>query len=363
MRIAVFHELPKGGAENAVQQMALRLKKKHTVDLFTTNPHAPKDKISFTHIHRYAFSPKKWTGRNWKRKLYKDTFELLKLIILHRKIARDIDKNVYDLVFVHASQYIETPFILRFLRTKSFFYCHDPHDRLVYDKVNTIPSYLPWYKKKYENTMRRVRKFLDKKNFEKINFIIANSEYTKKIIRKTYNKQSKVIYLGVDTKIFKPLYGEKSYDILFVGSTQELDGFDLYVDILKRIPLRIKTRSVLAELEWIDSVEEMASIYSQSKLLIALAKREPFGLVPLEAMACGTPVAVVDEAGYKETVIHGKNGFLLKRDARLFSKTITEILKDKRKLSEMGVFARDYATKKWSWENTIVQLESFFNNN
>jgi glycosyltransferase involved in cell wall biosynthesis len=47
--------------------------------------------------------------------------------------------------------------------------------------------------------------------------------------------------------------------------------------------------------------------------VIGLAHGEAFGLTPIEAMALGVPPLFVDEGGYRETVVDGVNGRLLKR--------------------------------------------------
>ena len=59
MRIAVFHELPEGGALTVVHEMTKRLKKEHTVDLYTTGTTKKYAGSSFfTKSFVYHFSPK-----------------------------------------------------------------------------------------------------------------------------------------------------------------------------------------------------------------------------------------------------------------------------------------------------------------
>jgi len=53
-------------------------------------------------------------------------------------------------------------------------------------------------------------------------------------------------------------------------------------------------------------------LYAKSKGFIALAKDEDFGVTPVEAMAAGTPVIAFDGGGFRETVVDGKTGILIK---------------------------------------------------
>src|SRR5260221_13512166 len=123
MRIAVYHELPKGGARRAVNEFSGHLKKfNNIVDLYIVEDINNKSEdIFYTKVNFYKFTQKKWEGKNWKVRLYKDTVEILKLYFLNKKIALDIDKKKYDVVFVSASGFIEAPFIMRFLKTKFVF--------------------------------------------------------------------------------------------------------------------------------------------------------------------------------------------------------------------------------------------------
>src|SRR5258708_16702974 len=74
--------------------------------------------------------------------------------------------------------------------------------------------------------------------------------------------------------------------------------------------------------------EELVKLYSGAKAFLALATDEDFGITPVEAMLCGTPVIAYDGGGYKETVIEGKTGvFFKKSTASALAQTITRFEK------------------------------------
>ena len=345
----MFYELPKGGATNAVIDISKSLiSNNNLVDLYSTVPFSKQDKKFFSRVYEYSISLREWNGRNWKRRIYRDIVESSRLYLHHKRIAKIIDKRGYDAVFVNASQYIESPFILRFLKTKKIMYCHDPYDRLIYDPVNKIPSNISFIKSTYEKVYRYIRKIVDYSNFQKANIIIANSQYSASEIKKVYGRDSTVCYLGVDTKIFSPTKTTKKIDVLFIGSTSPLDGFETFLETVSYFPKGVTVRSILAEQEWIESKFEMSKIYNASKLVICLGVREPLGLTPLEAMACKIPVVAVNEAGYKETVIDSKTGYLIKRDPRLIADKVLYLLNNKSVATKMGKEGRAQALNFWS---------------
>jgi len=85
---------------------------------------------------------------------------------------------------------------------------------------------------------------------------------------------------------------------------------------------------------------------------------EPFGLVPLEAMACGTPIVAVREAGVRETVRDGETGLLCERDPEEYARAVLALLDDERWRAEMGRRSRKHAIENWSWDSAAVRVEN-----
>lgn len=357
MKIAVFHELHRGGARRSANEFARHLRRNHTVDLYIVDEIGNKDeKKYYNKIFFYKFIPKKWAGKNWKVRIHKDTAELYNLNKLHQKIAKDIDKKKYDLVFLEPSKFTQAPFVLKFLKTTTIYYCQEPL-RLVYDPQLAIEKNLNPLKTLYERMIRKARKKIDRANIKCADLIITNSKYTKKNIETAYGLKSTVSYMGVDSRVFMPQDIKKDTDILFVGAYHSVDGYDLLIKSVPLMKLKPKVKVLASEKEWITNDKDIKNLYCSSKIIVALAYNEPFGLIPLEAMSCGIPVVAVNEGGYKETIVDGKTGYLVPRNPKILARKLDRILSSARLLEKMGENARQHIVNKWRWEDQARMLE------
>jgi len=88
---------------------------------------------------------------------------------------------------------------------------------------------------------------------------------------------------------------------------------------------------------------------------------ESFGLVAVEAMACGTPVIASKVGGLAHTVKNGHSGlhFVAGRSDHL-AKKIIEIIMDSEKLKEMGINARIRASREFGLERTVKQIKELY---
>jgi len=93
--------------------------------------------------------------------------------------------------------------------------------------------------------------------------------------------------------------------------------------------------------------------------LIYTSRLEPFGLVPLEANACGLPVVAVAEGGVRETVKDGINGILSDPSPAALAKALEELLDNPEKRDQLGASARAYVVENWGTGNAARALESF----
>ncbi len=358
MKIAIFHELHNGGARRAANEFAIRLKKKHTVDLYIVDEESnDKETIFYNSVNFYLFNPAKWQGKNWKVRIYKDTFELFKLKKLHKEIADTINRKRYDVVLVFPSRYTQAPFILQFLKPKKVYFAMEPL-RIVYDPVNRIPENIDKTRYVYEKVNRLIRKKIDIKNINAANKIVGPSKYSADFSKHVYGKDVGVAYVGLHSDFFTDTREKRIIDILFVGSRDRFDGYDFFKDVIKQYKENITVREVLFENEWLNDIQ-IRDLYRKTKILIATSYNELLGMIPLEAMGCGVVVLAVDEAGYRESIIDQKNGFLIKRDVKAFCDRINFLLRNENKRKKMSKYASQNIRKFWDWEQRTKDLEKF----
>ena len=96
--------------------------------------------------------------------------------------------------------------------------------------------------------------------------------------------------------------------------------------------------------------------------MISLNRNEPFGLIPLEAMACGIPVVAVNEGGYKESIINGETGYLIDRSFETLKDSVSRLLNNDELRIAMGQNARKHVEKKWTWDKSIERFLSIIKN-
>lgn len=104
--------------------------------------------------------------------------------------------------------------------------------------------------------------------------------------------------------------------------------------------------------------EELKYYYAAADVFITTPWYEPFGITPLEAMACGTPVIGADVGGIKYSVLDGKTGLLVPpKDPRALAEKINELLLRRPVLEEMGRNGIKRVQALFTWQR-VAQLMS-----
>lgn len=141
------------------------------------------------------------------------------------------------------------------------------------------------------------------------------------------------VYNGVDTDAYKPLDTQPTRDYIFwAGRVIDKKGPEEAIKVARHLNMKLVMAGEVTEVDYfekhirphIDGVqvqlaqhenrEHLINLYQNAKFTIVPTKwTEPFGLVPVESMACGTPAISYDRGGVSETIADG-TGFLVKEE-------------------------------------------------
>ena len=375
MRIAFFHNLPAGGAKRVAFEFVQRLVGTHEVDLYTY------DEKSEEHIDLTPLVDNKTFidgGTESRIKLLGRLISIYRVRRASKKMSLLINSGGYDLALVMQCKVTNSPYLLRYLDIPSLYVCHEPSSKMNephynHDKLKGIFAFL-------KKIVIRYLIKIDRINARKATLISTSSLYSCEDLYRNYGVHPRLNYLGVDVEKFKPLDIPKEAYVLSVGALNAAKAQDFLIESIATLkckpPIKFiynysygqkKYQQYLVDLansldvsisfEFMVSDAELVKAYNQAALTAFPSLLEPLGLVPLESMACGTPVVGIAEAGIRETIIDNKTGLLTERDPYAFGAAIELILSDAQLRSGMCVNARQYVLEKWTWEQSLDTLE------
>jgi D-inositol-3-phosphate glycosyltransferase len=215
--------------------------------------------------------------------------------------------------------------------------------------------------------------------------------------------KAKVIPPGVDLEQFHPMEKAKAKaelglplderQILFVGRIEALKGIDTLIraahllakssaipfrvqviggDVeesleqlgseMSRLQTLVKSHGLQTRVRFLGSrrQRELPTYYAASDVVVMPSYSESFGMVALEAMACGRPVIASRVGGLAYLVQDGLTGFHVQEgNPEEMAERLMSLFSDKPTLEQMGMTARSEA-EKYSWEGTAIQIENLY---
>lgn len=198
-----------------------------------------------------------------------------------------------------------------------------------------------------------------------------------------------VVPCGVDVERFKPeggrpARGDFAHRLVTVGRLVPRKGFATVIAALRALP---DTELVIAggpdkcELgddehgRFLRAFAESMGVSEQVRLAGRVSRRqmpallrsadavvcapwyEPFGIVALEAMACGVPVVASAVGGLTDTVVDGVTGALVPpRKPRALAETLHQLLARRAMREQMGAVGRDRACARYSWDRVATEI-------
>lgn len=107
--------------------------------------------------------------------------------------------------------------------------------------------------------------------------------------------------------------------------------------------------------------ENLAELYSISDLKLLMSEKEAFGLVLLEAMACGVPGIGTRIGGIPEVIVEGVNGYIVELgDTDAAAEKAIALLQDEEKLRAFSEAAERHANEQFRAEKIVAQYEALY---
>jgi glycosyltransferase involved in cell wall biosynthesis len=209
---------------------------------------------------------------------------------------------------------------------------------------------------------------------------VTVSSYTKQLILDN-NPTARVTIAnpGVNLEVFRPkreLQNDNKRRVMLILRGQKQKGDNIGLEVLKivnkKIPIHaiivgsknlVKTYSKTIGIDFSYTVfsnvddEKLSRLYSSADAFIFTSYAEGFGLPPLEAMACGTPVVMSDNKGSRDYAVNGYNALVSQPgDVKSLSDNLIKVLQDdklREKLIENGL----ETAKRFTWSSTVNNFE------
>ncbi len=331
-KVAIVHDwlVNYGGAERVVEAF---LSIYPDADIFTLvydekkmGKIFPKEKVHASFIQKWPLSTKLYT----------------KFLKFMPKAFESFDFSSYDLVLCSSSScakgVITPPFVphIAYIHTP-MRYAWDQY----FDYKNRSGKLTRFF---MERWMKDIRLW-DYVSSQRIDKIIANSKYISRRIKKYWNKDSAVIYPPVDTDRLSPNQKEAEDFFVVFSRFVPYKRIDIAIDACAHLNKKlvvIGSGSEEASLKALASSypnaqitftgrisdDEVKDYLQRCKALIFCAE-EDFGIIPVEAQACGRPVIAYKKGGALETIIEGKTGLFFDEQTSLsLEKTIKKFEED-----------------------------------
>jgi glycosyltransferase involved in cell wall biosynthesis len=159
----------------------------------------------------------------------------------------------------------------------------------------------------------------------RVNRFVANSAHVADRIRRYYNRVATIVYPPVDTAFFTPADVTPGRHFLIVSALVPYKRLELAIEACERVGASLRIVGDGPDRRRLDACagpnvtllgrlsDEAVRDEYRSALAVLLPGEEDFGIVPVEAHACGRPVVALARGGALETVVDGENGVLFDR--------------------------------------------------
>jgi len=397
LRIAVWHNLPSGGASRSLHQHINGLVERgHHVEVWCP-PTADSSFLNVGGLVRQhvvpfdSFLPPayRWQERLLALRYVNDT--LMNRMDAHcHRCAADIGAGQFDVVYMHSCQTFTVPFLAKYLRLPKVLYLHEPArglyevwpDRLCWEAPSRDKrglSAAAYFRDLVTISRHRVRVREERKNVGLYDRVLVNSIFSNEAMLRIYGRSGEVCRLGVDASLFPNLNLPRENFVMGLGTIHPHKGLEMAVlavasirhnrprlvwvgnssdaEYLEKVRRLADAKEVRLEIRKLVPQAELVQLLNKARCLLCTSKLEPLGLAPLEANSCGLPVVAVEEGGLRETIIHKQTGLLVPRNAVRLGQAVSWVLADDTLFGELSRNATRHIREHWSLTQSIDNIE------
>lgn len=226
--------------------------------------------------------------------------------------------------------------------------------------------------------------------FTKADRILSTSECMANEASKYTSKKIYITPFGVDTRLFKPTNVSMEDGAIVIGSVKTLSyvyGMDIVIEAFKLVVERNPDKKICLKIagdgpdkeELIKKVKDLnlessvmflglvpndklPILYNSLSMGLLLSRRESFGVVAVEAMACSCPVVVSATDGFKEVVEDSQTGYIVELESPSGAANAIQKLIDCSSLrQQMGEKARERVMKCYDWDENVSRVIKIYN--
>jgi glycosyltransferase involved in cell wall biosynthesis len=310
MRVALVHDWLTGtrGGEKVLRELACLFPDATLFTLFRFPRTAP-DEVERLEIRT-----------SFLQRLVSAERDYRKLLPLFFPAAETWDLEGYDLVL--SSSHCVAKNAKKGAGAVHVCYCHTPV-RYLHDQFDEYFRRRPSGIRALARAVRLPFAAWDKAAARRVDAFLANSENVRGRIRRLYGRESEVVFPPVDTGFYTPeAPSAPRSGFLVVSALAPYKRLDDAIEVANRRGMRLTIAGFGPERERLGrlaretvrfadtpSDEELRELYRSAEAVL-MPGEEDFGIVPLEAQACGTPVIALGRGGATETIVDGVTGIL-----------------------------------------------------
>ncbi|MBF0198174.1 MAG: glycosyltransferase family 4 protein [Planctomycetes bacterium] len=232
--------------------------------------------------------------------------------------------------------------------------------------------------------MSKLQAYWGRKALRGVDLALAATEYCSGVMKNwAPDINPQIYYAGCDIEAF-PLLAEhrdsKVIKLLFIGRMIPVKGFELLLNLMAKLPENYQL-DVLGQGELLQDYKQKSlslglegrihfhglvpnkdiqHYFSKAHCLVLPSRREPFGVVAIEAICSGVPVVGAHVMGLPEAVASERNGFVVKnREVADWEKAIRLVCENSQLRSQLYQNAKEDRGK-WAWSAQLRVLENMY---